>query len=192
MAWITKNSATMEIAPEGTPLLPDEFKARMRESILPKYAVTQGALLPVLHEVQHHLGYLPYQALIEVAEFLELTPQRVLDTASFYDEFHLEPVGKNIIGVCQSIVCETCGHVALIDHLSHKLGIEPGETTADGLFTLLAMECLGSCDTAPCALFNTDRIDNLSREDIDRFIDETLAAENSKKEEKLQAESTED
>ncbi len=175
MAWITKNSATMDTTIQDGPILSDELKTRMRESILPKYVVTQGALLPVLHEVQHLLGYLPYQALMEIAEFLDLSPQRVLDTASFYDEFYLEPVGKNIIGVCQSIVCETCGHTPLIDHLRNKLGIEPGETTADGLFTLLAMECLGSCDTAPCALFNTDRIDNLSRDDIDRFIDETIA-----------------
>ena len=171
MAWITKNSATMEIPKTDAPLLSDELKSHMRETILPKYEITQGALLPVLHEVQHRLGYLPYQALLEIAEFLDLTPQRVLDTVSFYYEFFLEPIGKYSIGVCQSIACEACGHQTLVDYLREKLDIEPGETTEDGLITFRAMECLGSCDTAPCALFDTNRIDNLSIKQLDEFID---------------------
>ena len=170
MAWITKNSATMEIPRRDEPYLSDEIKSTIRDTILPKYESSMGAILPALHEVQHHVGYLPYQALIETAEFLEVPAQVVLDTASFYDEFYLEPVGRHIIGICQSISCEACGHTRLVDHLRHKLGIEPGETTDDGLFTFKVMECLGSCDTAPCALFNEDRQDNLTIEEIDQYI----------------------
>ncbi len=177
MAWITKNSATMTIERREQPCLTDEMKADMSKRLLPRYETKMGALLPVLHEVQEHVGYLPHQALQEVAEFLELTPAEVLDTASFYEEYHFSPVGKYVIGVCQSIACEACGHQPIVDHLRKKLGIEPHETTSDGLFTLLCMECLGSCDTAPCALVNEDRHDLISIEQMDQMIDEIRARE---------------
>ncbi len=177
MAWITKNSAGATVEKSDAPLISDELKAKMTAEILPKYEISQGAVLPVLHEVQHHIGYLPLAVLLEIGEFLEVAPQLILDTATFYDEFHLEPQGKYAIGVCQSIACEACGHVELVDYLRGKLGIEPGETTADGLITFHAMECLGSCDTAPCALFDTNRRDNLTIAELDAHIDGLLAAE---------------
>src|SRR5690606_29466786 len=134
---------------------------KYRKEILPRYETRMGALLPILHDVQHQYGHVPYQAMIEIARFLEIEPSNVLDTVSFYEEFHTEPVGKYVIGVCQSIACEVCGHQAILDHLREKLGIEPHETTEDGRFTLLAMECLGACEGAPCALVNEDRHDHL-------------------------------
>src|SRR5690606_11725714 len=102
----------------------------------------------------------------------EIEPSNVLDTVSFYEEFHTEPVGKYIIGVCQSIACEVCGHQAILDHLRKKLDLEPHETSDDGKFTLLTMECLGSCATAPVALINDKLHENLSIEKIDKIIDE--------------------
>ncbi|MHC4794979.1 MAG: NADH-quinone oxidoreductase subunit NuoE family protein [Planctomycetota bacterium] len=96
----------------------------------------------------------------------------VLDTVSFYEEYTVEPVGKCVIGICQSIACEVCGHQALLDHVRDELGIDPHETTEDGLFSLLAMECLGSCDTAPVALFNETLHENLDIPTIDRLIAE--------------------
>lgn len=171
MAWITKNSATTQIPMRDEPYLTEETRARYEAEIVPRYEIRTGALLPILHDVQHCVGWLPPQALAEVAGFLGLTPAQVLDTASFYDEFHLKPVGRHIIGVCQSISCEVCGHMPILDHLSRKLGIEPGQTTRDGHITLRAMECLGACDTAPCALVDQDRYDNLTIADIDQIID---------------------
>ncbi|MFG0331066.1 MAG: NADH-quinone oxidoreductase subunit NuoE [Phycisphaerales bacterium] len=171
MAWITKNSATIQIPRREDPYLTGEMKSEFERDILPRYATKQAALLPVLHEVQHHEGWLPFQALEEVAAFLDLTPAEVLDTASFYEEFYLEPVGRYTIGVCQSIACEALGHERIVDHVRRKLGIEPNETTDDGLFTLRCMECLGACDTAPCALVNEDRHDLLTIESIDELID---------------------
>lgn len=179
MAWITKNSATTQIERRDEPYLTDALKTHFEKEILPRYQEKQGALLPILHAVQHEVGYLPYQSLIEVATFLGLKPADVLDTVSFYEEFHTEPVGKYVIGVCQSIACEICGHQPIIDHVRGKLGIEPHETTDDGLFTLLAMECLGACDTAPCALVNEDRYDCLTIESIDSLIDQIQQRESS-------------
>ena len=109
--------------------------------------------------------------MVEIAVILEITPGDVLDTASFYEDYHLEPVGKYVIAVCQSIACEVCGHQALVDHVREKLDVEPHETTDDGKFTLLTLECLGACDTAPCALINDQRYDNLSIASLDQLIE---------------------
>ena len=149
MGWIVKPSATMKIETRDAPYVTDEMRQRWAEVILPRYETKQGALMPILHEVQHACGNIPHQAMIEIAGFLGLAPADVLDTLSFYEEFHTEPVGKYVIAVCQSIACEVCGHETILDHLREKLDIEPHETTDDGRFTLLVLECLGACDGAP-------------------------------------------
>jgi NADH-quinone oxidoreductase subunit E len=171
MAWIVKPSAQMKIDRRAEPYLTEEMKARFTREVLPKYAEKRGALMPILHEIQHEHHHIPHQAMEEIAAFLDIAPGDVLDTVSFYEEYTTEPVGTYVIGVCQSIACEVCGHQAILDHLREKLGIEPHETTDDGKFTLLAMECLGACEGAPCALVNDDRHDNLTIEAIDRVID---------------------
>ncbi len=186
MAWTVKPSATTQIARRKEPYLTPQMMEKYRAEILPRYQTTMGALMPILHDVQHHYGYIPHQAMVEIAGFLKITPADVLDTVSFYEEYHAEPVGKHIIGVCQSIACEFangcggangnsgsagCGHQAIMDHLRKKLDIEPHETTDDGKFTLLAMECLGSCDTGPVALVNDKLHENLTVEKMDKIID---------------------
>lgn len=171
MAWIVKPSATMEIERRSEPYLSDDMRKQFEKELLPKYATKHGALMPVLHEVQHTYGYIPHQAMEEIADLLDLTAGDVLDTVSFYEEYHTHPVGKYVIGVCQSIACEVCGHQAIVDHLRQKYNIEPHETTDDGKFTLLTLECLGACDTAPCALVNDDRHDNLTIESLDEILD---------------------
>jgi len=171
MTWTIKPSATAKIPKRDEPYLTAEMRARFESEVIPRYEQKRGALMPILHEVQHRYGYIPYQAMIEIAPLLEISPGDVLDTASFYEEYHIEPVGKYVVAVCQSIACEVCGHQTILDHLRDKLGIEPHETTDDGKFTLLALECLGACDGAPCALVNDDRFDNLTIERIDEILD---------------------
>ena len=171
MAWIVKPSATTEIETRDEPYVTPAMKKKYKAEIIPRYEQTMGALLPILHDVQEKYGYIPHQAMIEVAKLLEITPGDVLDTVSFYEGFHTHPVGKHVISVCQSIACEVCGHQAILDHLRHKLGIEPHETTEDGKFTLLALECLGSCDTGPVALVDETLHENLSIERIDEIVD---------------------
>ena len=171
MAWNVKPSATTQIQKRDTPYLTEKMTRRFTRKILPRYETKMGSLMPILHEVQHEYGYIPYQSMVEIATFLEIHPGDVLDTVSFYEEYHTEPVGKYVIGVCQSIACEVCGHQAILDHVRGKLGIEPHETTDDGKFTLLAMECLGACEGAPCALINDERHDLLSIDQIDKLID---------------------
>ncbi|MGI9012900.1 MAG: NADH-quinone oxidoreductase subunit NuoE [Phycisphaerales bacterium] len=148
------------------------MKKRWTDVIRPRYETNLGALMPVLHDIQHEYGYVPYQAMQEIAAFLDINDADVLDCVSFYEEFHTEPTGKYIIGICQSIACEICGHKEILDHVRAKLGIEPHETTEDGCFTLLAMECLGSCDTAPVALVNETLHENLTIEKFDQILNE--------------------
>lgn len=171
MAWIVKPSASLAIARRETPYVDDAMAQHIRTEIMPRYATGMAALLPVLHLVQETHGYIPHQAMEEVAAVLGITPADVLDTVSFYEEFRDHPAGTYVIGICQSIACEVCGHETLLDHLRERLGVEPHETTADGRFTLLTMECLGSCDTAPVALVNETLHEHLTLETIDEIID---------------------
>ncbi|MGA0287202.1 MAG: NAD(P)H-dependent oxidoreductase subunit E [Phycisphaerales bacterium] len=171
MSWNVKPSATTRIHRRSEPYVTEEMRTRLREEILPRYAVPQGALLPILHDIQHRYRHIPHQAMEEVAELLGITSADVLDTVSFYDEFKMEATGRCVIGVCQSIACEVCGHEAILDHLRGKLDLEVGETSDDGEFTLLAMECLGSCDTAPVALFDETLHEGLTIDAIDRLIE---------------------
>lgn len=171
MAWITKDSANTQIDRRDEPYLSEEIKRHISETYLPRYEKKQGALLPTLHEVQHAHGWLPHQALIEIAEFLELSPGEVIDTASFYEEYWLQPKGKHVIAVCRSIACEFCDASALTQRCRERLGIEIGETTDDDKFTLVELECIGSCGTAPAMLFNETLHENVTPEKIDELID---------------------
>ncbi len=171
MAWTVKPSATIQIDRSRTQYLTPKMKAHYRAEVLPRYETRMAALLPILNDVQERYRCVPYPAMEQIAEFLEITPADVLDTASFYEDYTTEPVGKYRIGVCQSITCEVCGHQAILDHLRRKLDVEPHETTDDGKFTLLALECLGSCDTAPVALINGTLHENLTIEKLDELIE---------------------
>lgn len=162
----------MQIERRERPYLTDEVKRHLAEVYLPRYETKQGALLPTLHAVQHEVGYLPLQALEEIAAFLELAPAQVIDTATFYEEFWLEPKGDYLIGVCRSIACEVCGHRDVLEAVQRKLGIGPGETTADGKFTLVELECLGSCATAPVALVNEELHERLTPQSLLKLLDE--------------------
>lgn len=171
MAWITKNSATIDIERRGEPYLDEQLKAELRTTLLNRYPTRQAATLPVLHALQKIHGWLPMQALEEAAEFLDVPVAQMLDTASFYDNFWLEPKGKYLVWVCQSLTCELLGSSAVLEAVSRKLGIEPGQTTEDGKFTLMTVECLGSCGTAPCALVEETLHEQVTAQNMEQILD---------------------
>ncbi len=171
MAWITKNSAGIEIDRRDAPWLDDELKTTLERDVLPRYPNKRAASLPTLHAIQDKHGYLPYQALEEAAAFLEIATAELLDTATFYEEYFLQPHGKYVIWVCQSLSCEIMGQPALLEAIKTKLGIDEGETTPDGKFTLMHVECLGSCGTAPVALVNHKLHENITIENFERVLD---------------------
>jgi len=151
------------------------MKERLSGAILPRYETLHAALLPTLHEIQHAYGWIPPQAMMEVAAFLKLKPADVIDTASFYEEYWLVPKGRHLISICRSIACEFCGHEKITQAVKDRLKIDVGETSDDGMFTLIELECLGSCGTAPVALVDESLEECLTPESIVKAIDEVYA-----------------
>jgi NADH-quinone oxidoreductase E subunit len=172
MVWIPKQSATLTIESRSEPYLTPDLIDKITNDIMPRYETSRGALMPALHEVQHEYGFIAWQAMVEIANVLDISPAQVADVVSFYEDYHSEPMGKYIFGICQSVVCEVCGHQAIIDHLKQKLGIDVHETTQDGRFSLLGMECIGACDMAPCALVNGTQYNKLTISRIDELLSE--------------------
>ena len=151
-------------------ILTDDVRQAIR-AYFPRYATRQAVTLPALHLVNEHLGYVPEEAVVEIAELLELAPAQVQDTLSFYGFFKQDkPQGRVRVWVCRSLSCSARGGEELLEYLCGKLGIRPGETTPDGRVTLEYAECLGACDYAPAMLANDTLHKNLTREKIDEFL----------------------
>jgi NADH-quinone oxidoreductase subunit E len=150
-------------------MLPEKLKASLEMQIAgadhPRELVVD-----VLFALQEHYGYLSDEALETAAALLGMTPLEVEELATFYTFIYREPVGKYVIHVCDSVVCWLEGAVSLTDHLCRTLGIGLGETTADGLFTLLPVCCIGYCDRAPAILVNRKVHGNLTADKIDTLI----------------------
>lgn len=133
----------------------------------------KSALLPVLHIAQEELGgYLSVDVQDYVASLLGLQPIEVYEVATFYTQYYMEKVGKYVIEVCRTGPCAICGGEDITDYLSAKLNIKDGETTADGKFTLRTVECLGACGYAPVMQINTEFYEFLTKEKIDKTIEE--------------------
>lgn len=124
------------------------------EELIALYPRPRSAMLPLLHLAQEQDGYVSTEGIAEVAELTGTTTADVRGTASFYDMFHLEPVGKYVVGVCTNIACLLAGGLELLDHASATLGCPVGSTSDDGLFTLEESECLADCNFAPCVQVN--------------------------------------
>ena len=141
----------------------------------------KSALIPILHIAQAEFdGWLSVPAMDCVAEVLNIQPIEVYEVASFYSMFNLKPVGKCVIDVCRTSSCWLLGAEDVIAHIGKKLNIKPGETSADGMFTLKTVECLGSCGTAPMLQCGAKYHENLTLEKVDKLL-EDLKRENKRK-----------
>jgi NADH-quinone oxidoreductase E subunit len=136
------------------------------ERLLTRYPGKGAVILPALHLAQREFGYLSDEAIVYVAGLLGTSPAVIEGVATFYSMYNRRPVGKYHVQVCRNLSCSLMGAEALIGHVSKMLGIRPGETTADGKFTLSEVECLGSCGTAPVMQVNDDYYENLTEESI--------------------------
>lgn len=135
-----------------------------------KYAGRPEMLVTALAEVQRELGHLPAEALREVARLLEVPPSRVYGVATFYSLLSVKPRGRHVIRVCESAPCHVLAARKVVEALEGELGIKPGETTSDGLFTLEFTSCLGVCGVAPAVMVDDRVYGNLSPQDIPRLI----------------------
>jgi NADH-quinone oxidoreductase subunit E len=133
----------------------------------------KSALLPVLHLAQDSFGgWLSSETMDYVAELLQITPIEVYEVATFYSMYNTKPVGKYMFEVCQTGPCMLRGSDDIIEYIEKTLGIKPGETTADGLFTLKTVECLGACGYAPMMQLGKHYREHLTKEKVDAIIDE--------------------
>jgi NADH-quinone oxidoreductase E subunit len=151
-------------------VLSDESKQEIRR-IRDEFPDPQSALLPALCLAQRDYGgWLPEAAFGEVAEAMDLPVAHVVATATFYTMLNKKPMGRHLVQVCTNIACSLLGAEHLVDYISRKLEIGVGETTPDGKFTLLEVECLGSCGTAPVMQIGDRYYENLTEEKIDRIL----------------------
>ena len=133
----------------------------------------KSALIPLLHMAQdENNGWLSVEAMNYVAELLQLKPIEVYEVATFYSMYNLKPVGKYIFEVCQTGPCMLNGSDQIIDYIKEKLKIKVGETTADGMFTLKTVECLGACGYAPMMQMGKFYKEHLTKEKVDQIINE--------------------
>ncbi len=134
----------------------------------------KSALLPVLHLAQEQFGgWLSTETLDYVASLLQLSPIEVYEVATFYSMYNLQPVGKHVFEVCQTGPCMLNGSDEIIEYVWEKLGIRPGQTTTDGLFTLKTVECLGACGYAPMMQMGKHYREHLTRDKVDQIIAES-------------------
>jgi len=152
-------------------VISDVGKAKIEE-LKAHYPQPRSALLPALDIAQREAGYLSPQMMREVAGLLDLPPIEAASVASFYTMFNRRPVGKYLIQVCTNISCSLMGAEHIVEVLCRKLGINVGETTPDGRFTLLTVECLGSCGTAPMMQVNDVYYESLTEERIEGILAE--------------------
>lgn len=166
---------TQRLEQSGFTLTPEG--ERRVDEIVSRYPHAQAAMLPVLWVVQDEKGWIPVEAMEWVAGRLGCSAATVQSVVRFYTMFDEQPVGKWKIQVCRTLSCELMGARSIIDHLSERLGIEPGETTADGLFTLQEVECLASCGTGPMLQCNLTFHENLTPERVDALLEELRGRE---------------
>lgn len=141
----------------------DEIKGR--------YPDSRSALLPSLYVAQREFGWLSHEAMSYVARTLNLPEAIVRGTASFYSIFKHKEAGRHLIQLCTNVSCMILGAERLVDFLRTKYGMEPGNTTQDRRFSLVIMECIGACGTAPAMLVNTDFYDNLTEKRIEEILE---------------------
>ena len=152
-----------------------EFSLEVMEEMrshLAKYPPerSRSALIPLLFVVQRERGYIDNPGVNFFAQFLNLEVTDVWETATFYSMFNLRPIGRHHIQICKTLSCKIMGEPEITDHICTKLGIHPGETTADGKFTVSMVECLGSCGTAPMMQIGFDYHEDLTVEKIDQIL----------------------
>ncbi len=141
-----------------------------------RYPDSRSAVMPALRAAQERYGWLPPEALREVAEALDVTPAYCKAIASFYDMYHLTPVGEHMVEVCTNLPCALVGAQGVVEAFESELGISPGETTEDGSVTLQTIECAGGCGRAPVVVVDNRYREPVRPEDVAAIVEELRGA----------------
>ncbi len=148
----------------------DEFL----EKIFTIYKPEKDNLIQILNEIQEHYGYIPMYVQKELSEFLSIPMAEIYGVITFYSRFSLEPQGKNKISVCLGTACFVKGSQKIMDRLTERLKIEPGQTTEDGLFTIDQTRCVGACGLAPVFTVNGEVYGKATVQKLDQVLDELM------------------
>ena len=141
------------------------------EAIVDAHRQQPGATLPILHDIQHELGYVPAEAIPVIARALDLSTAEVHGVVSFYHHFHAQPVGRHVVEVCRAESCQAVGGRDLEAHAKARLGVDWGQTTMDGAFTLVPVYCLGNCACSPSVRVGDEIHGRVSCESFDALLD---------------------
>lgn len=151
--------------------LSDE-RLKIADEVIGRFPRKKSALIPLLHLAQEQDGYVTQDAMVHIAEILDLAPAEVYGTASFYEMFKFHPIGKYCINICTNISCQLVGAWNLLHHAEERLGIKAGSTTGDGLFTIEDVECIAACTEAPAVQVNYRYRYRVTPESFDALIAE--------------------
>lgn len=138
----------------------------------------RDALIPILQEVQEQEGYLSKDAVVKIADYLNLPASKIYGVATFYNQFRFQPQGKYHIQVCRGTACHVKGSLAITERLQRELQVQPNETSRDGLFSLEVVACIGACGLAPVIAINGEFHAKLVSEDIPKILDDYRQREN--------------
>ena len=152
-----------------------EDNVRLAAEIIARYPRPKSALVPLLHLAQEQDGWVARDAMVHIAELVGTTPAEVYGTATFYEMFKFEPVGRYLINICGTLSCQLMGAHELMERASERLGVKVGGTTPDGTFTLAHAECQAACTEAPCLQVNYRYRYRVTPEQMDQLIDDLAA-----------------
>ncbi len=150
------------------------------EPCLQKYSTVPGSLITILQNAQEIYGYLPVDVILHISQRTGIKVTKIMGVATFYSQFRLQPVGKYLIMLCQGTACHVNGSLQIEKTINEYLGIKDGETTADGLFTLKNVACLGCCSLSPVMMINDETYGSLTPEKAISIFKELQAGEESK------------
>jgi NADH-quinone oxidoreductase subunit E len=141
------------------------------EKILSEFEKNQKELIHILHDVQKKYGYIPSRAVSEISRHIKISESEIYGVLSFYKAFTLKPRGKHLITICLGTACHVRGAPMILDEFKRKLGIEPGETTDDNLFTLETVNCVGACALGPIAISDGDYHGQMKTGEVDKLVE---------------------
>src|SRR4030042_6751327 len=140
------------------------------DEILASYRGEKAELIPILQQVQHTYGYLPEEALSQIAKFVDVPECTVFGVATFYAQFKLVPTGRNIVRVCRGTACHVRGGSRILKEVEKQLGIKPGESTPDMEYALETVACIGACALAPTMVINNDTHGQMTTKKVDEIL----------------------
>jgi len=148
----------------------DNVDLSLLNDVLDQYASVKGSLITILQKTQDIYGYVPIDAIYHISEKTGLTPAKILGVATFYSQFRFQAVGKYLIMLCKGTACYVNGAERIIEAVKEELGIGDNETTADGLFSLSLVSCLGCCSLAPVMMINEDTYGSLTPDKVKKIL----------------------